>query len=112
MTDQPQRYCCDRMKFDLAGTCEQHSRHDCPNFFFTYNEVFDEYGLMHDDGTKILVGYCPFCGIKFPDSKRDLWFDRLEALGYEKLLFNDDIPQAYKSAAWRRDLPPDPKKDP
>lgn len=103
MTDQPETYCCDAMRADLTATCPEHTREDCPDIFFTYSAPFDEYGLMHPDGiSEISIAYCPFCGTKFPPSQRDRWFDELEALGIEDALFNPDIPEAYKTAEWRR----------
>ncbi|MDF9825862.1 hypothetical protein M2475_002230 [Breznakia sp. PF5-3] len=38
-----------------------------------------------------------------PDSKRDLWFDELEKLGYENP-FEEDIPIEYKSILWWKNL--------
>ena len=66
-----------------------------------YNEVFDEYGLLiHDGGnSKILIGFCPWCGKKLPESKRDCWFDELEAIGIESP-FEQEIPKKYQTRAW------------
>lgn len=103
-TDQPDLYCCDRMKEDLSGTCQIHTRWECQDLFFSYNAKFDEYGLLVDGLSVVQIAFCPFCGTKSPDSKRDIWFDRLEALGFEDILFNEGIPEEFKTAAWRRDL--------
>ena len=48
-----------------------------------YTEKFDEYGLKIWDGgnSSILIEFCPWCGEKLPNSKRDDWFDRMEKLG-------------------------------
>ena len=39
-----------------------------------YNERFDEYGLIiHDGGSSaLLIQFCPWCGTKLPESKRNL----------------------------------------
>jgi hypothetical protein len=49
----------------------------------TYVEKFDEFGLNVEDGgsSYILLVHCPWCGVKLPESKRDAWFDKLEAEG-------------------------------
>ncbi|WP_299724271.1 hypothetical protein [uncultured Tateyamaria sp.] len=92
------------MQSDLTGTCTEHSRPECPDFFFDYNAVFDEFALMYPDGISVvLISFCPFCGTKLPPSKRDDWFDELEALGFdEPLLASEELPEKYKSGAWRQ----------
>jgi hypothetical protein len=69
-----------------------------------YSPVFDEYGLIiHDGGSaSYRILYCPFCGMKLPASKRDRWFDELEASGFENPSLDDDIPENYRSDAWYR----------
>jgi hypothetical protein len=66
-----------------------------------YNPVFDEYGLPVSDGgsSVVLITYCPWCGIKLPESKRDLWFEKLEELGYYDP-FTQDIPEKFQSEKW------------
>ncbi|WP_413465548.1 DUF6980 family protein [Paenibacillus polymyxa] len=43
------------------------------------------------------MSFCPWCGSKLPNSKRDLWFDTLVS-------YNDpaeqDIPEEFKSDKW------------
>ena len=67
-----------------------------------YNAVFDEYGLPipDDRNSLLLIQYCPFCGKKLPESKRETWFARLEKLGFGNPLFRTDLPQAYRCADW------------
>jgi hypothetical protein len=74
----------------------------CPDQVIYHSLIFDEYGIIiHDGGSAVYtISYCPFCGKKLPDSKRDRWFDELEALGYESPLVDDDIPKNYESDAW------------
>jgi hypothetical protein len=37
---------------------------------------------VHNGGSSsILINFCPFCGAQLPESKRDLWFKKLETLG-------------------------------
>ena len=96
-------FCCDRMKLSVTYQCS-HDGHDewnCPDNLLHYNLVFDEYGLIiHDGGTSyITINFCPWCGEKLPEEKRDRWFDELEELGYENP-FEDPIPVEYKSDIW------------
>ena len=68
-----------------------------------YNEVFDEFGITvnEDDFSVIIIDYCPWCGKKLPSSKREKWFEELEAKGFISPLFDDKIPIEYKSKKWR-----------
>jgi hypothetical protein len=77
---------------------------DCFNDNYSliyYDEKFDEFGIIiHDGGNSFLeINYCPWCGKRLPQSKRNRWFDELEQLGYESPL-EMDIPNEYKSSKW------------
>jgi hypothetical protein len=67
-----------------------------------YCEKFDEYGLKIIDGgtSSILIDFCPWCGQKLPDSKREKWFDEIEGLGIDP--WNGEIPKKYLSNEWFR----------
>jgi hypothetical protein len=47
-----------------------------------YIAKFDEYGIpVLDGGSSIItLEFCPWCGAKLQPSKRDEYFDRLEAI--------------------------------
>ncbi len=66
-----------------------------------YIDKFDEYGIIVHDGGESFIGiqYCPWCGKKLPDSKREEWFEQLEKLGFDSPL-EEDIPEMYKTGAW------------
>ena len=84
--------------------CDQHpDRHDCPDCLLEYIPKYDEYGiLVHDGGTsKITIEYCPWCGAKLPDSKRDKWFEELETLGITNP-GQQEIPKEYDTDEWYR----------
>lgn len=72
----------------------------CPDAILKYSGKFDEYGIIiHDGGTSsITISYCPFCGTKLPDSKRDLWFETMESNGLDP--WEDDIPTEYDQYGW------------
>jgi hypothetical protein len=96
------QHCCEEMTYYVNMECDQHDNpFDCPDNTIFYNEVLDEYGvIVHDGGEAyILIEYCPWCGKKLPDSKRMLWFDRLEELGIDSA-FDDKIPQELRISKW------------
>ncbi|MEG0238462.1 MAG: hypothetical protein RR628_02490 [Clostridium sp.] len=74
---------------------------DQPDTLIYYDEKFDEFGIIiHDGGMSYVdINFCPWCGQKLPESKRDRWFDELEQLGYDSP-FDTDIPVEYKSNKW------------
>jgi hypothetical protein len=74
----------------------------CPDNLLYYDEKFNEYGIIiHDGGQSYLtIIYCPWCGIKLPDSQRDRWFDELEKLGFDNP-YEQKIPKRYKTREWR-----------
>ncbi len=91
------------MDAEVSKVCEMHAdRFDCPDALVHYIPKFDEYGLIiHDGGTSsLLITYCPWCGQGLPESKRDQWFEVIEALGLEPA--SNDIPEEYRSDAWYR----------
>ena len=82
-------FCCENMKnYNDHGVV-------------VYVEKYDEYGILIKDGgaSYVSIEFCPWCGKKLPDSKRDLWFESLENMGYEE--FDDDsIPPEFKTGEW------------
>ncbi|MEG0856826.1 MAG: hypothetical protein RSG52_10165 [Terrisporobacter sp.] len=92
------QFCCENMK---DNTNTNKACFDCPDTLIYYNEKFDQFGIIiHDGGTSyICINFCPWCGQKLPESKRDRWFDELEELGYDSP-FDTDIPVEYKSNKW------------
>ncbi|MGE7184225.1 DUF6980 family protein [Peribacillus sp. NPDC006672] len=95
-------HCCETMKDQVNIKCKIHvSSFDCPDILITYNKKFDEYGLIiHDGGSSsIEITYCPWCGSKLPDSKRDLWFEILDQLGFDDPV-EQSIPEEFKTDKW------------
>ena len=87
--------------------CEKLKLYSSPNFDevdfpINYSEKFDEYGLkILDGGTScILITFCPWCGEKLPESKRDQWFDEIEKLGIDP--WTEEVPEQYQSNKWYR----------
>ena len=78
------------IKFD----CDIHqSKYDFPEF--------DEYGILIKDGgtSYSTISYCPWCGTKLPNSKRDEWFETLASLGFDDPC-QQNIPEKFKSRDW------------
>ncbi len=86
----------------LKFCCADMETHICETDIVQYIDVFDEYGiaLPEDNVSFILLEYCPWCGKKLPESKRECWFNRLEEMGFEAPLSCEDIPEEYKTDKW------------
>ena len=98
------KHCCQTMQDHVEHQCDQHADpFDCPDHLICYSPQFDEYGIIiHDGGSSyITVKFCPWCGARLPKSKRDRWFQELEAMGFDDP-FGQDIPKEYCSDAWHR----------
>jgi hypothetical protein len=94
-----------KLKFQKRQMCEKLQCNSSTRFEdgdtpILYCEKFDEYGLKINDGgsSSILIAFCPWCGQKLPDSKREKWFDEMERLGMDP--WNGDIPKKYLSNEW------------
>lgn len=85
-------HCCDEMEQNIKIYG-----------LLSYNEVFDEYGLNYigDTNSYFIIEYCPWCGKKLPESKREMWFNELEQLGYDDPLMDENIPNKFKDCSWR-----------
>lgn len=67
-----------------------------------YLPRFREYGISREGGVAIQrIYFCPFCGTKLPESLREAFFDRLDALGME--IEDPALPDELRSDAWWRD---------
>lgn len=94
-------YPCAHMAQYAEFYCEQHPNpKDCHDATIHYDEVFDEYSIPHGDGnSQLTINNCPWCGTKLSESKRDLWFDTLESIGYDDP-WDQEIPEKFKSKSW------------
>ena len=98
-------HCCETMTAQLTHTCETHADPaDCPDALVCYVPKFDEYGLWIHDGGRAFstIKYCPWCGARLPQSRRDEWFEKLESMGIDDPS-EQDVPQQFQSDAWYRD---------
>lgn len=98
-----QRHCCKRMQDAVEFRCGQHPQlGECGDYLIGYSEKFDEYGTWVHDGpggsasSWIEIQHCPFCGGKLRSSRRDEWFDRIDALG----LGPEEAPAEMQSSTW------------
>lgn len=103
MTARP--YCCGALKQHVEHRCSVHPNpFDCPDHVVVYLPQFDEFGLVIRDGgngsgeSYLEIVYCPWCGTKLPESKRDRYFEQLEARGIDPA--TDTIPIKFYSDAW------------
>lgn len=96
------KHCCETMSAKIELQCDMHSdQFSCPDVLISYLEKFDEYGIIIHDGGSAVAGikFCPWCGTKLPESKRDRWFSELEAMGFDDPS-EQDIPEKYCSSKW------------
>lgn len=97
------RVCCDTMKAELEKVCAAgHAPRECPDTLVAYVAKFDEYGLVvHDGGTSLVqILFCPWCGSRLPESKRDGWFAEMERRQIDP--WQDEVPAEFQSDAWYR----------
>jgi hypothetical protein len=97
------RHCCDALRSALESHCTAHpDRFDCPDALVDYDAKVDEYGLIiHDGGNSVrVITFCPWCGTRFPPSRRDQWFRELWAQGIDPQ--GDQVPERYLSDSWYR----------
>jgi hypothetical protein len=65
-----------------------------------WSPVFDEYGLICQPSAEVLqIHHCPFCGYRLPESRRDMWFEKLEKEGWKT--WGDPIPIELLSHDWK-----------
>lgn len=98
------KHCCTRMKEAVTSTCGDHvDRHECPDCLIEYNCKFDEYGIIiHDGGSSVMpIVFCPWCGSKLPESRRDEWFEELEKIGITDPQ-DQMLPAKYLTDEWYR----------
>lgn len=97
--------CCDAMADALVNACEEHADapEACADMLIAYSGIVDEYGLIvHDGGASyVLIDHCPFCGAGLPASRRDAWFDAMDARGIPSPMFEPDaLPPEFASHRW------------
>lgn len=97
------KHCCEKMRYFLK-TSSKKMDFDSDDILY-YSLKFDEYGIViHDGGESyITIEYCPWCGQRLPNSKRDLWFDELEKIGIENPI-EEEIPEEFSSDKWWKKL--------
>ena len=67
----------------------------------SYRPSVREYTIAYtSDGSLQAIDYCPFCGVRLPESLYDEWIARLEELGVEP--FSDDVPPEMQDDRWWR----------
>lgn len=101
---KPESLCCDAMRAALDFGCAQcETPFECDESHLVYNAVFDEIGVIGRAETAqyLLISHCPWCGARQPRSRRDDWFDRLEASGFDDPN-HQEIPPDFLGPGWRR----------
>jgi hypothetical protein len=100
----PDDYPCVHIADQLTWLCDQHpDPNDCADVVIVHDKRFDEYAIptRTGDSSRYLIRFCPWCGVRLPDSKRNRWFDELAGLGFDNPA-EQDIPEKYNTDAWYR----------
>ncbi|MET8167527.1 hypothetical protein ABZT34_25245 [Streptomyces sp. NPDC005329] len=96
-------HCCAEMTRQADWRCQEHADvFACPDALVRFEPRFREYGLIvHDGGSASReIGFCPWCGARLPESRRDRWFDALEARGIDP--WEDEVPPEFEDDRWLR----------
>lgn len=85
-------HCCNNMTAHLTDS----------EIGLSYTSKFHEYSLdYHDGGSSVQqIYFCPWCGTHLGQSKREEWFEKLEANGIDP--FSKAIPLEFQSDEWWR----------
>jgi hypothetical protein len=84
-------FCCREMKSYL----------DEGELSIAYWPKYREFGILYrsNSGSSIQVmRFCPWCGVRLPDSLRGEYYDMLERLGID--WDKEDVPADFKSDKW------------
>src|SRR4051794_6425538 len=87
------QHCCQEMseQVNMRGGSQESPLLGTTDKRVYWSPVFDEYGLICQPSAEVLtISHCPFCGRRLPPSRRDAWFQRLEATGWKT--WGDPIP--------------------
>lgn len=96
-------FCCMDMQAHVRIVTE-HTAWLSRGEVIAYLPKFHEYGIPCGDGhSHIVIQYCPWRAKPLPLSLRERWVDELTAMGYADPLFDETIPEAYKTDRWWRE---------
>jgi hypothetical protein len=97
----PSQHCCLQMAYYVAHPLE--IPHQGPNRVVDWIKSWNEYRIpaSYDGYSSTRIDYCPWCGKKLPDSKREHWYQALYKLGYDDP-GSQDIPEPFQSDQWWR----------
>jgi len=95
----PNDFPCVHIGEQVTRKCKQHKDPtNCSDIMISYFPKFDEYSITKL-GSDVVIKYCPWCGVKLPCSKRNMWFAKLKRLGFEDPII-ENIPKEFKSNLW------------
>ncbi|MFF7452809.1 DUF6980 family protein [Kitasatospora sp. NPDC008115] len=97
-------HCCESMTEQLNQHCGRHDDpFDCPDTLMHFSAGFREYGpIVHDGSTAVIgIAFCPWCGRRLPESRRDRWFEELERRGIDP--WEDEVPAEFEDGTWLAD---------
>jgi len=89
------------MSYNLAHPIEvaHQGRNRVVDWIASWNEY--RIPVAYDGYASTLMQFCPWCGAKLSESKKELWYQTLYKLGYDDPT-EQDIPDEFNSDAWWR----------
>jgi hypothetical protein len=89
------------MAFHVAGPIE--IQHQGSNHVIDWIASWNEYLIPVSRGgySATPITYCPWCGSRLPESRREEWHSVLYGLGYSDP-GEQEIPKAFETDAWWR----------
>ena len=97
----PDHHCCLEIAFHIAHPVyiDHQGRNRDLDWIASWNEY--RIPVPYDGYSSIRILYCPWCGSRLPESKREIWFEKLYELGFSDP-GEDDIPEVFESDRWWR----------
>lgn len=105
LTDEPshaKEHCCAEMseQVNMSFPTAKSPLQGSTDKRIYWSPVFDEYGLICQPSTEVLqIHHCPFCGVLFPESRRNAWIEALEKTDWKT--WGDPIPSELLTHDWQ-----------
>lgn len=100
-------HCCSKMKDAVESVCDEHTDRSIVRMRWSAiprSLMSMASSCTHGGSSIVAVEFCPWCGAKLPESKRDRWFEELQRLGFRAPL-EEEVPEIFRDARWYSNAP-------